>query len=244
MRIAILSDIHGNHIAFNAVISDIKSLDISEIVFLGDLVVKGPSPLEVFNILKDLKPLCWIKGNTDTWFAEINDSWIPTTDQEKEIYRDFIYTRDHLNKESIEFLLKLPEKCSFERIGVSILAVHGSPRSISEDIGKGVPYNDLEAIFSNTKESIILCGHTHIPFIGNISGKTIFNVGSIGMPSDGINKASYGILEIENSPPKCIVRKVSYSIKETLRIAKNRNLPNIDKYRRILKEARLPSQTQ
>ena len=89
MKIAILSDIHGNSIAFDAVISDIESLNISEIVFLGDLVVKGPSPLEVFTKLKDLKPLCWIKGNTDTWFAEINDNWIPTTNQEREIYQDY-----------------------------------------------------------------------------------------------------------------------------------------------------------
>ena len=240
MTVAILSDIHGNMHALNAVISDIKSLNISEIVFLGDLVINGPSPSEVFQDLRNLKPLCWIKGNTDGWFAEISDEWSPATKQEEKLYETYIYTRNHLNNESIDFLLKCPEKCVFETADVTILAVHGSPRSISEGIGKNIRQDELKGIFSNIEESVIVSGHSHVPFIGKVANKIIFNVGSIGMPLDGDNRASYGIIKIENQIPKCSIRRVAYPISKTLTVAKNREFPNLNNYKKTLNEARIP----
>jgi putative phosphoesterase len=240
MNVAILSDIHGNIYALNAVISDIKSLNVSEIVFLGDLVINGPSPYEVFQDLRNLKPICWIKGNTDGWFAEISDEWSPTTKQEEKIYKNYIYTREHLDRESIDFLLKRPEKCFFETAGVTILAVHGSPRSISEGIGKNIPYNEIKKIFSNIEESIIVSGHSHIPYIGKVANKVIFNVGSIGMPLDGDNRASYGMIKIKNQAPKCSIRRVTYPISKTLTIAKNQEFPDLNNYKKMLNEARIP----
>ncbi|MHA2287209.1 MAG: metallophosphoesterase family protein [Promethearchaeota archaeon] len=239
MDVAIISDIHGNLHALNAAISDIKSLNISEIVFLGDLVISGPSPLEVFQELRNLRLICWIKGNTDDWFAEINEEWLPATPQEEKLHKTFLYAQDRLDKESINFLIERPETCSFEKAGVTILAVHGSPRSISEGIGKDIGENDLKTIISNIKESIIVSGHTHVPFIGEVAYKTIFNVGSIGMPLDGDNRASYGIIKIKNKVPKCLIRKVSYPINETLATAQNRELPDLKNYKKKLREARI-----
>ncbi len=240
MNVAILSDIHGNIYALNAVLSDIKSLNVSEILFLGDLVIGGPTPLEVFQELRNLKPICWVKGNTDGWFAEISEEWLPTTEQEEKIYKNYIYARKHLSKESIDFLLKRPEKCFFETAGVTILAVHGSPRSISEGIGKNITYNELKKIFSNIEESIIVSGHSHIPYIGKIGNKVIFNAGSIGMPLDGDNRASYGIIKIKNHNPKCSIRRVTYPISKALTIAKNREFPDLKNYKKTLNEARIP----
>ncbi len=238
MNVAILSDIHGNIHALNAVISDIKSLNISEIVFLGDLVINGPSPSEVFQELRNLKPICWIKGNTDTWFAEINDEWSPTTEQEEKLYNLFIFARNYLTKESIEFLLKRPEKCVFETAGVAILALHGSPRSISEGIGKNITQNELKGIFSDIEESVIVSGHSHVPFIGKVANKFIFNVGSIGMSLDDDNRASYGIIKIKNEIPECSIRRIAYPISKTLSIAQNRDFPDLKNYKKKLNEAR------
>jgi len=240
MNVAILSDIHGNVCALKAVLSDIKSLNISEILFLGDLVINGPTPLEVFQELRNLRLMCWVKGNTDIWFAEISDKWSPTTKQEEKLYKNYIFARDHLNRESIDFLLKRPEKCVFQVAGINILAVHGSPRSISEGIGKNLKHDELKIIFSNIEESIIVSGHTHVPFIGKVAKKVIFNVGSIGLPLDGDNRASYGIIKIKNQTPECSIRKVSYSLEETLKIAENRGFPDLNNYKKMLNQARIP----
>jgi putative phosphoesterase len=240
MSVAVLSDIHGNICALNAVLSDIKSLNISDIVFLGDLVISGPSPWEVFQELRSLNPRCWVKGNTDDWFAEITDEWSPTTKQEEKIYKNYIFARNHLDRESIDFLLKLPENCSFEAAGVTILAVHGSPRSISEGIGKNNRHDELIAIFSNIEESVIVSGHSHVPFIGKVVNKVIFNVGSIGMPLDGDNRASYGIIKIKKQTPKCSIRRVTYPISKTLKVAQNREFPDLENYKKMLNEARIP----
>lgn len=238
MNVAILSDIHGNINALNTVISDIKSLNISEIAFLGDLVISGPSPSEVFQELRNISLTCWIKGNTDGWFAEINDEWMPTTKQEEKLYNTYVYTRNHLNKESIDFLLERPERCVFEIAGVTILAVHGSPRSISEGIDKNITDKEMKVIFSNIEESVIVSGHSHVPFLGKVANKTIFNVGSIGLPLDGDNRASYGIIKIKNQTPICSIRRVAYPISKTLAIAQNWEFPDLNDYKKKLNEAR------
>lgn len=240
MNIAILSDVHGNSYALNAVIADINSHNISEVVFLGDLVINGPSPSKVFQELRNLRPKCWIKGNTDGWFAEINEEWSPTTKQEEKLFKTYIYARNLLKKESIDFLLKRPERCVFETAGVTILAVHGSPRSISEGIGKNISQSELIEIFSNIEESVIVSGHSHVPFIGKVANKIIFNVGSIGMSLDGDNRASYGLIKIKNQTPKCSIRRVTYPISKILTIAKNREFPDLKNYKKMLNEARIP----
>jgi len=65
MKIAIISDIHGNLTALNAVLQDIEKQGIENFFFLGDLVMNGPNPREVMEIIEDLGPEVWIKGNTD-----------------------------------------------------------------------------------------------------------------------------------------------------------------------------------
>jgi putative phosphoesterase len=239
MDVAVLSDIHGNIHAFKAVLSDIKSFNISKVVFLGDLVINGPSPSEVFQEMMFLKPICWIKGNTDDWFTEINDKWSPTTKQEEKLYDIFLYAQNRLDKDSIEFLIELPETCSFKVAGISFLAVHGSPRSYSEGMGTNINEKELKTIISEIEESVLVSGHTHVPFIGKVENKAVFNVGSIGLPLDGDNRASYGIIRVKNRTPNCIIRRVTYPVHETVTIAQNQNFPDFESYQKKLKEAKI-----
>jgi predicted phosphodiesterase len=67
MKVAVLSDIHGNGIALNCAIRDLKNIGINKVIILGDVVMKGPMPLQVLELLNDkaLEILAWIKGNTE-----------------------------------------------------------------------------------------------------------------------------------------------------------------------------------
>jgi predicted phosphodiesterase len=79
MKIAIISDIHGNNVALMEVLKDIKRRRIEEVIFLGDLVMVGTQPQEVFETIEEIKPIVWINGNTDLWLNEVCDGWNPST---------------------------------------------------------------------------------------------------------------------------------------------------------------------
>jgi predicted phosphodiesterase len=88
MKVAVLSDIHGNGVALQYAINDLKGLGIKKIIILGDVIMKGPMPSQSLEMLKDkdLEIIAWIKGNTDLWLEEITDVWIPSTKRDKELY--------------------------------------------------------------------------------------------------------------------------------------------------------------
>jgi putative phosphoesterase len=239
VKIAALSDIHGNATALNYVIKDMEKQGINKVIILGDVVMKGPSPAEVMNELKKLDILGWIKGNTDVWFEEIGENDEPKTDKEKKLYSFYSYARKKMNKEDIEFINNLPVEYSLTYNGIKILCVHGTPKSIVEAIDNSVPVEEIKEAIKDVKEDVILCGHSHCSFIGEIDGKKIFNAGSIGNPFDNDNRASYGILDFSNENVELINRRVSYPINELLVIAAKNNFPYLDEYKLIMESARM-----
>jgi phosphoesterase, MJ0936 family len=234
MKIGVLSDIHGNGVALRSVIDDMKKENISKVIILGDVVVKGPMATEVIEALREYDILAWVKGNTDKWFEEITEDFVPKTKREEEIMSYLKYAREHMNLDDIAFINKLPEEASVKYMGISILCVHGTPKSIVEAIDGSVPINDIKEIIKDVKEDIILCGHSHCSFIGDVNGKKIFNVGSIGNSLDKDNRASYGILEFIDDNVNLINNKVAYPIEEIINQAKEKNFPNLDDYKNIL----------
>ncbi|WP_238885111.1 metallophosphoesterase [Clostridium sp. YIM B02551] len=234
MKIGVLSDIHGNGVALRSVTDDMKKENISKVIILGDVVVKGPMPTEVLEELRRYEALAWVKGNTDKWFEEVAEDFLPKTKREEEIYSYLKYAREHMNLKDISFINKLPEEDTLKYKGSSILCVHGTPKSIVEAIDGSVPVDEIKEIIKDVQEDIILCGHSHCPFIGEVNGKKIFNVGSIGNSLDKDNRASYGILEFLDDEVKLINKKVTYPIEDILNLAKEKNFPNLDDYKNIV----------
>ena len=237
MKIAVLSDIHGNGIALNCVIEDIKRQNIDKIIILGDVVMKGPMPMQVLESLRKFDVLAWIKGNTEMWFEEINEKWIPETNKEKELYSYYMYAREKMQLEDIAFINNLPLEYTLTYNNVKILCVHGTPKSIVEAIDGTVPVEDIKEIIKDVDEDIILCGHSHCSFIGEVQGKKIFNTGSIGNSLDGDNRASYGILDFTDGNVQLINRRISYSINELVEVAEKNNFPNFSEYKNIIMNA-------
>lgn len=237
MKIAVLSDIHGNGIALKYVSDDLKTQKIDKVIILGDVVMKGPIPNEVMTELNKFNILAWIKGNTDEWFNEVDDNWIPETDREKELFDYYKYAKENMTKENIEFINNLPIEYSIQYAGIKILCVHGTPKSIVEAIDSSVPVNEIKEIVRDVEEDIILCGHSHCPFIGEVSGKKIFNTGSIGNSLDGDNSASYGILDFTGDKVKLVNKRISYPIDDVIAMAEKNNFPYLNKYKNMLKNA-------
>ncbi|URZ16474.1 metallophosphoesterase family protein [Clostridium felsineum] len=239
MKVAVLSDIHGNGVALKYAVNDLKGLGIKKIIILGDVIMKGPMPMQSLKMLKDkdLEIIAWIKGNTDLWLEEITDLWRPSTKREKELYLYYEYAKNNLKEEQILFLKELPLECSINLNGISVLCVHGTPKSIVGAIDSSVSEEEIKEAIKGVGEKVILSGHSHTSFIGEVNNKIIFNVGSIGNSLDGDNRISYGILDFVNGKINLVNRRISYPFNDIINIAIDNKFPLINEYKRVILKA-------
>ncbi len=224
IKVAVLSDIHGNALALKYAIDDLRKLGINKVIILGDVVLKGPMPTESLEILQNsgLEILAWVKGNTDLWLEEVygNETRIDEEGQEKYLY--YKYAMERLSEDQRKFLRDLPEQQVIKVNDFSILVVHGTPKSIVEAIDESVPKKDIEYAMEGVEEDVVLTGHSHTVFIGDYNGKRIFNVGSIGNPLDGDERLSYGILDFIEGELILENRRIAYPIDEVKNIVLER----------------------
>lgn len=221
MKIAVISDIHGNIEALNAVLKDIKIQKADKIFICGDLAMAGPEPEKTVDTIIELtnqKNVLIILGNTDEMiikaYGKAKDEYTPA---DETMAASLKFTQQILRPDQIEFLKHLPIKHK-EKIGeLEILLVHGSPRKINENISPNLNEQTLKEILSDTNENIIFCGHTHLPVIYKVDHQTIVNVGSVGRPFTENPDACYAILnypDLDNINFEIFHRFVKYD-KET-----------------------------
>jgi putative phosphoesterase len=210
MKTGIMGDIHGNYVALNSVLNDMNKNNIDSIIILGDLLFWGEEPQKCFEKVESLAPMVWIKGNTDLWLNEIDDKFHPTTKRENEIYHEFLRVRQLVSNETMNKIKNLKESQTININNKNILCVHGSDRDMNEPIGIMVPNQYIYDIFDRLPSDILLCAHTHMPYIASYNGKLIMNVGSVGLPADE-PRASYGILNFINDSFEYSIRRVVIS---------------------------------
>ena len=187
MKIAVISDIHANALAFDSVLDDIKKFNPDKIFCLGDIILAGYNPNYVCQKIFELKEKYKdnfeiIQGNTDKMVANCTPELIKKT---KEAFSCMGYSLEEdvkiTDKKYIDFVKNLPEKKLVELNNLKIELVHGSPRNQSENIYPNLPIEEIEQMVSLSSADLILCGHTHLPCGYSLnSGKTVVNVGSVG----------------------------------------------------------------
>jgi predicted phosphodiesterase len=197
MRIAVLSDIHGNMTALDAVVDDIRRRAPDRVMHGGDLVLMGAEPAAVVDRIRQLE---WpgVLGNTDEllWRADVQarqESVAPKLkEQLKLMFDDYApATRELLGEERLAWLRGLPLEA---RIG-GLAVVHAAPGDLwrapmptAEDRELSLSYRPLAA-------EIALYGHIHRPFVRSMDEMTVVNCGSVGMPWDGDPRASYVLID-------------------------------------------------
>ncbi|MGM0641573.1 MAG: metallophosphoesterase family protein [Thermotogota bacterium] len=228
MKIAIISDIHSNKEALDAVLKDIEKKEISEVYCTGDLVGYGPDPDYVVEQIKDLK-IKTIMGNYDDAIGNEKESCgcAYNPGRETEVGDESInWTIKNTSKENKQFLKTLPKKMSFEIEGVRMLLVHGSPLNyLLEYIKPTTKAKRLEEVANSFEEDIVINGHTHLSMHKSVKGKTIYNAGSVGRTKEGVPKAVYLIINIEKGVVSHEFVKVDYDIKTTIEKINKSGLP-------------------
>ena len=178
MKIAILSDVHGNSWALNEVLLDIKAKGIDTIINLGDSLNGPLDPKGTFNLLIENNVLS-ISGNGDRLILESLDSTSK--------FKTLEYVKTQIDNDVIDWLKRLP----FELINNNIYCCHASPDSDTTYLLENLKpdhiavkeYPEIDNILKDIKQEIVVCGHSHISRLVKTTNKTIFNPGSVGLPA-------------------------------------------------------------
>lgn len=191
MRIAVISDIHGNFEALKTVFGDIQEKNSDTIICLGDLTGYGPYPNEVIDFIRE-KRIINILGNYDAAVIEEKFNYIRDT----EVNRFCMPWAAHeLTEENREYLKSLPKQITVEFEGKKIIFVHGSNRNINEYLKEDS--KEAEEAIEEFVGDVLVCAHTHIPYEKHYGNKLLLNDGSIGKPKIGRPNGTYIILDIQ-----------------------------------------------
>lgn len=242
MKIAVISDIHGNMEAIEAVMADIEQKECDKIFVLGDYAMAGPEPdcaVQYFMNRKNDSKFTMIQGNTDLMIADYSEELYNSLKEKAPIMAEALKSDvSVLNPLEKKFLRNLPIQEEVEAEGVKFLLVHGSPRKNNEDILPDTPIEEVEKMLINVNEDVVLCGHTHIPCgFQTESKKTVVNVGSIGRPFFTVHeipKACYLIIDVQNG--KCLYEHqfVDYNKEKAAEKLSSREFNGADKLAEML----------
>ena len=206
MRIVVISDIHSNLDAFEAVIADLPEYD--ELFCLGDLVGYGPQPNEIVEKLRQLRPSVVLMGNHD--YAVVTGDTEGFSSHAAEAVE---WTMKKINSQNRDYLATLRPSEKLERSNRSMALFHGSPGDpLNEYVFPGLPENAAKKLIENGGAEVILLGHTHMPMLYSFDRKMLGNPGSVGQPRDGDPRASYATLSIGERRFSFDVRRVKYDM--------------------------------
>ena len=240
MRIALISDIHGNLIAFDIVLADIESAQVDQIICLGDVAADGPQPREVIARLQAigrpvvlgntdadlLQPLALVKADDESRRFQDIERWAA----DQLTAADLAYVRSF--QPTIELSLApaladnnepppslLPQGSPGSKGDMtSLLCFHGSPRSNTEVIEATTSESELAAILAGQHATILAGGHTHTQLVRRYRDMLIINPGSVGLPFEQAETArnpawaEYAILTADNGTLGIELRRVPVDV--------------------------------
>ena len=227
MRLAILSDIHGNPAALEPVLDDIQRQSVDAVYCLGDLVGYAPFPNEVTERIRR-EQIPTIMGNYDDGVGFDRDECgcaYREADEQRRGQQSLEWTKARVTDENKAFLRSLAPEIRSIVDGKRLLLVHGSPRKMNEYLFEDRPISSFERLAASSNADVIVFGHTHKPYTKRVGDVWFVNVGSVGKPKDGDRRACYAMLDVSVDPPASFVG-VPYDIETVPRAIRDSELPH------------------
>lgn len=242
MKYAIISDIHGNMPALEAVLEDAKKMGVDEYIFLGDYCLCSPFPNEVVNTIRNMAHTHIVGGNEEDYFDTI-------INQEENAWVNGQYSTLHwgynaMTKDNLNYLSNLPKELNIQDSSASIRGFHYSKTyfngtKVEEFTNNNYSKNyrkktftreeyintinntlsnddNLKQVLTKIPDGIYTFGHTHVQWHMQIENKLLINPGSCGLPLDCFPGASYTILHISNNNWQVLERRVQYDIEKAI----------------------------
>lgn len=235
MRIAVISDMHGNDLAFAAVATDFQAEGVDRVVCCGDTVQGGVQPAEVIRRLKELDALV-VMGNADDIVLNGKES----TNEEPPNDWTFAvreWTLGKLSAEDLAFIAAYPPTVELPLPnGKRLLAGHGSPQHFNHVIVPEVPDTEVRELLGPIDNAIVCGGHTHLQQIRQLGDSFFFNPGSVSLPDRRdtadrqrrVNRwAEYAILTVEANGREALeFRRIPYDIDALIALIDASGMPD------------------
>ena len=232
MRVGLISDIHGNRLALDAVLAEIERAGVDQIVCLGDVAV-GPQPTEALAGVRELGcPV--VMGNWDACFLE------GMPDATDEVSLKLVETAEwwaqFLSDEDREFMRSFQPMLELDLGGQDALLFHGSPRSYDDWIFSTTPDQELRGMLGDHSEPVLVGGHTHLQLVRRFEKSILVNPGSVGLPFVEwwprpvriAPWAEYGIISSLDGRLEVELRRTTFDVEAFLRQSRASGMPHAD----------------
>jgi predicted phosphodiesterase len=240
MRLALISDQHGNDVAFRAALEDVERLGVEEIACLGDVAQGGAEPAQTLDRLAALG--CdTVLGNADAFLLEVReDDPEPVTAQLLEV-RD--WTLSQLSTSHVEQIRSFTPVVHREFDGVPLLLFHGSPGSYDDVLLPELGGDALDPYLGHSA-ALLAGGHTHLQWTRRIGDALYVNPGSVGVsydrhPDPPVLRpvAEWALVTVEDDAVAVEFRQVPYSVENFRAAAERSGRPYADEFAAQLKSA-------
>jgi predicted phosphodiesterase len=235
MRVAIVSDIHGNAHALRRCLDDLASRGGADaIVAAGDLCVDGPKPRRVLELLERAGAQA-LRGNTDRMVGVEAAELFHAEDA-----RAVLWTRAQIGEEWTRWLGALPPTIALGDDADGLLICHANPKNDDEHVWPDAPDEQLERLFEGVPQQTIAFGHLHLAYVRVWRGRTLVNVASAGLPKDGDPHAHYALLTQRPGGWEVQSRRVRFDVGKVARQLEESGIPDLAKRLGTLRRHRYP----
>ncbi len=234
MRIAVIADMHGNCVAFDAVLADLEAHPVDRVVCLGDTIQGGPQPADVVARLRELGcPV--VLGNADAFLLTGNDGNDAVSAQQRAV-RDWSLAQ--LSEADRAFIAAFQPTVEILLPGNRrLLCFHGSPASFHDIIFPETPEEEVRGYLDAYRPAILTGGHTHLQQLRRLDDSLFFNPGSVGFvyntraPGGGLHAdpwAEYAILSADERRFSIEFCRVPFDVSEWKRITLASGIPDAE----------------
>ena len=218
MKIAVLSDVHGNYIALQKCIDYALSKGVDTFIFLGDYVGELAYPQKTMEIIYSLKAkynCFFVKGNKEDYWLDYQANGEKGWNECDSTTGSLFYTYNNLTQKDLEFFKSLSHTAELEFEGFPTITIcHGSPQKVNEKL---LPNNEKTlAIMEENISSYILCGHSHVQGKIEHNGKLVLNAGAVGVSLYGDGRAQFMILEGSEKKWNCEFISLEYDVEKVI----------------------------
>lgn len=234
MRLALISDIHGNHVALEAVLTAISTRAITQVICLGDVASTGPQPCEVIKRLREIGcPV--VMGNMDAWLLQPEPKEQP--DLRRQQWQEIdLWCAGQLSSADRAYLRSFQPSIEYPLLDKkTLVCYHGSPRSYKERILPTTPEEELEQALAGVRGDLLVGGHTHVQMFRRFKDLLVFNPGSVGLAMDRVSPlsnirqpafAEYAIVEYDKTALQVELHRITFDLQTFIQVMNASGMPH------------------